>query len=271
MKRIILVGGLMTSLLGGVALADHPPGRVYTPEAYGQHAAYAPQAARAGWTRLGELGAGRWRDASVLHVGREAGRFSRLMLVARDAVHVHALRVTFGNGQSQELVLHERLDRVGRSVSVDLPGDARSIISVELLARGRPRQWGGGGGRVELWGEAAVRGRPWIGGGGGGYQGGWSSLGTTTLNGRHDRDTIHVGRELGRFRQLMVVFHDGDARLDAVLVTFASGQSARLPVQRRGGSLMVDLPGDARAIRAVTLVGGSAGWGRGGRVEVLAS
>ena len=62
--------------------------------------------------------------------------------------------------------------------------------------------------------------------------------------------------------------------MNGIDVTFANGETVSLPVtQDATGAQVIDLPGDARALRAVTVLGGAGGGYGGGRarVEILAS
>ena len=124
--------------------------------------------------------------------------------------------------------------------------------------------------KPEVWGQVIPFRRPWIGGGynGGGSNGGWESLGTTTLSGYRDRDTLNVGLEEGRFRQLMIVIRDGQGYVSGLAVTLGNGQVMTLPVRvsSDGRGQVVDLPGDLRGVRAVTVLGGG-----NARVEILGS
>ncbi len=263
MTRMMMIGAVAASLFtAGMAHADGPgqvPGiygggagtRAVPVESY-DHGPRRP----GGWTLLGEVVAEGRRDRDIVHVG---GRpMSRLMLVASDgAVRVHSLRVTFANGESQLLRVGSRFDEGTRSAAIDLPGRARRVMSVEVLARGRAG-WRHGGGRLQIFGDPGLAGpsRP--------HDRAWVSLGATTLDGRRDADTLGVAAQQGLFRQLMLRVSHGT--VSAVTVTFASGEVVTLPVQA-GGAAVVDLPGNARALRAVTLHGGR---GRA-HVEILAS
>ena len=279
MKRMMVIGGMFLSMLGGgVAAADHYNGPYDGDQEYGR------EMARPRWTVLGELRTNGWRGNDVLEVSGTPGRVDKLMLVAKDGpVFVRGLTITFRNGERQYLDVNGRFDPGVRSAGIDLPGNGRMIQSIELETRGRGHgRWGwghngygyggfGGGSRIEVWGQVIPFRRPWIGGGGGyngGGNGGWESLGTTTLSGYRDRDTLNVGLEEGRFRQLMIVIRDGQGYVSGLAVTLGNGQVMTLPVRvsSDGRGQVVDLPGDLRGVRAVTVLGGG-----NARVEILGS
>jgi hypothetical protein len=47
-------------------------------------------------------------------------------------MYVERVVVHFGNGSPEELVIRDRIPSVGRTRSIDLPGERRVIESVEL-------------------------------------------------------------------------------------------------------------------------------------------
>lgn len=106
-------------------------------------------------------------------------------------------------------------------------------------------------------------------------QSGFAFLGERTVNGGVDHDAIHVGRDDGRFHELMIVVERAPVELYDVVVTFGNGQRfeprTRLVFGPDSTSRSIDLPGDARFIKRVdfrygNLVAGAqarvALWGR---------
>jgi hypothetical protein len=80
-------------------------------------------------------------------------------------------------------------------------------------------------------------------------------LGSKTVDGRHDRDTIEVNTR-GRFRAITIRVTDSPARLENVVVHFENGEKFR-PVMRRtfgrgAYSQTIDLPGNSRDIDRIT-------------------
>jgi hypothetical protein len=80
-------------------------------------------------------------------------------------------------------------------------------------------------------------------------------LGSKTVDGRHDRDTIDVNTR-GRFRSILIRVTDSPARLENVVVHFENGEKFRPSLRRTFGkgsfSQTIDLPGNHRDIDKVT-------------------
>ena len=83
----------------------------------------------------------------------------------------------------------------------------------------------------------------------------WTSLGLILVGDRRDNDTLHVGRDDGRFSKLRLVVQRGSAFLTGARITFANGETmvVNLRGELRDGVAMIDLPGRARAIRSIEL------------------
>jgi hypothetical protein len=106
---------------------------------------------------------------------------------------------------------------------------------------------------------------------------GWERLGETSVEGRNDRDVVHVGRREGAFSKLMLVVEGGDIEMYDVIVTLGGGEqfSPRTRYYFREGTRTnaIDLPGGARGIRDIELrYGGLSGrarveiWGKAGEL-----
>lgn len=107
--------------------------------------------ATTGWDKLGE----RWiegkRDRDAIHVGRDEGRYTRIMLVAEhSALELFDIVVTFGNGDTYSPDTRLVFDQSTRSRVIDLPGGARAIKRVDLRYANLP---GGGRAQLEVWGK----------------------------------------------------------------------------------------------------------------------
>jgi hypothetical protein len=85
--------------------------------------------------------------------------------------------------------------------------------------------------------------------------GGWVELGERVVNGKADRDIIHVGRREGRFRQLQFVVERSNLEMYDMIVYFGDGSSysppTRLAFHAGQASRVIDLPGGARVIKRV--------------------
>jgi hypothetical protein len=96
---------------------------VMAPIAYAKH-----------WILLGTAHVDKNEDHKTIHVGNEAGEFRKLQLrVNGGAIDVQRLVVHFGNGAKEELaVAADRIRSGGKTPELDLPGERRTIDSVEL-------------------------------------------------------------------------------------------------------------------------------------------
>ncbi len=99
-------------------------------------AAAAPAAPRGGeprWELLGRREVAFRAEQDTIPVTASEGRFRRLRLeVEGNAIEVIDLRVTFGNGDEQDVQVRERIAAGGSTRAIDLPGEARVIRSVRL-------------------------------------------------------------------------------------------------------------------------------------------
>jgi hypothetical protein len=80
-------------------------------------------------------------------------------------------------------------------------------------------------------------------------------LGEQIVTGRVDRDRIQVGRDEGKFRQLMIVVLDSDLELLEFDVKFGRGPEWRPNVRQvfheNTRTRAIDLPGDRRVIKHI--------------------
>jgi hypothetical protein len=104
---------------------------------------------------------------------------------------------------------------------------------------------------------------------------GWERLGERVVNGRADRDIIHVGRKEGRFHRVQIVVEDSALEMYDVLIVFGDGSSyspqTRLVFEPGTTSRVIDLPGGARVIRRVEFRYGNLPGGGRARVELWGS
>ena len=117
-------------------------------------------------------------------------------------------------------------------------------------------------------------GKPITGGGRDFDPSGWEKLGERSVNGKIDKDTIYVGKYKGRFAKLSLVVLESDLELLGFEIKFDKGMTFQPVVRhtfREGSrSRVIDLPGDERVIKQVTLrYKNTAGGGRA-RVQVWA-
>ncbi|HEY4242470.1 MAG TPA: hypothetical protein VGM88_21780 [Kofleriaceae bacterium] len=86
---------------------------------------------------------------------------------------------------------------------------------------------------------------------------GWVKLGEREVNGRVDRDKIEVGAYEGRFSKLTLACEHSDMELLDFEVTFGNGEHWNAGVRHyfKEGSRtrVIDLPGDNRVIKSISL------------------
>jgi hypothetical protein len=204
-----------------------------------------------GWVKLGEREVNGRVDHDRIEVGRHDGKFTKLTLYVENSdLELLDLEITFGNNERLHPSVKHFFKEGARTRVIDLPGDERTIKSIDLKYRNLP---GGGRARVEVWGwKAGDAARPapftWD-------SKGWVMLGERTVNGRVDHDRIEVGRREGRFSKLTLVVLDSDLELIDFEVKFARGAPWHPEVKhvfREGQRTReIDFPGDERVIRYI--------------------
>jgi hypothetical protein len=93
---------------------------------------------------------------------------------------------------------------------------------------------------------------------------GWTTLGELRVGGRRGH-VLEVGRDAGRIERLRLVVRDGDLGPKTVRVTLGNGQT--IVSRMFGKSQVIDLPGHARNVRAISI--DPAGFARRDRATVL--
>jgi hypothetical protein len=142
MKRMMMIGGLLTALIGGSAFAYPGDGRygATLPPAPVQAPAFA-RPVHQRLTFLGQAFVGGWRGAE-LGINQ---RLSKLMIVSHTPA-ARAVRVTLAGGQSFVAPI------TGDRTFIDVPGYARRVQSVAFLGG---RGFRHGRGMVEVFGQLA--------------------------------------------------------------------------------------------------------------------
>ncbi|HEY6180536.1 MAG TPA: hypothetical protein VIX73_39105 [Kofleriaceae bacterium] len=101
---------------------------------------------------------------------------------------------------------------------------------------------------------------------------GFVFLGERTVNGGVDHDVIGVGRQDGRFHELMVVVERAPVEIFDMVVTFGNNERyephMRLVFGRDTTSRNIDLPGGARIIKRVDFRYGNLVAGAQAKVEL---
>ena len=93
--------------------------------------AYAQYGER--WDYLGSAHVDGNQDHDNIKVGRHDGRFRAIQLrVSGGEIFFERVLVHYGNGQTEELAIRDRIPAGAATRAIDLPGDRRVIESVEL-------------------------------------------------------------------------------------------------------------------------------------------
>ena len=240
-----------------------------------------------GWVLLGETWVQGKTDHDVVPVGRQAGKFTKLMVVVDESdLEMHQMTITYGTGKTYELPIKQFFRENTRTRAIDLPGEARIINKLEFTYSNLP---GGGRAKVEVWGK---EGGPLTGGGGGGGGGGgaappppppagpawhfnsagWTLLGEAVVNGKKDTDVIHVGKKAGKFTKLMVVVEDSELEMQDMDIQFAQGGKVSPEVKHffreNDRTRAIDLPGETRFIKQLKFKYGNLPGGGKAKVQV---
>jgi hypothetical protein len=236
-----------------------------------------------GWTLLGGQQVGGHRDHDTFNIPRYEGKFNELSINVLDSdLELNDFTVTFANGEKWSPHIKHTFKEGQRSRSIDLPGADRQIVKVDMTYANLP---GGGKAYVELYGRTKVATTPPP--PPNGNPGpmpptlphppafdpkGWTLLGTQTVNGGRDRDTIRIGKRMGGFDQLTLVVTDSDLDLQDMTIVFTGGEKWQPKLKhvfKEGQrSRAIDLPGKDRTISRVDLVYANLPGGGKARVEL---
>ena len=197
-------------------------------------------AVRAEWTLLGTAQNEVRIEKSVVDIVGNPGPVSAIRLVSRQGdVEVLNLRVTFGNGRTQDLPVQIRLVAGASSKPIDLPGQERGLRQIVVTFRVR------GPARIDVLGDTSALAS-------------WELLGCKSVGFLVDRDIIPVGRMSGRFKAIRLRVGDNPIEVFKVRVVYGSGKADDLEVRRvipaGGETRPLDLRGEARGIDRVELV-----------------
>jgi hypothetical protein len=85
------------------------------------------------WELLGRQEVNFRGDHDRIEVGRQEGRFKQLQVKVEGApIEMRRMTVTFGNNETFTPNLRQRFDKNSRSRNIDLPGDRRTIKSIDF-------------------------------------------------------------------------------------------------------------------------------------------
>jgi IPT/TIG domain len=237
-----------------------------------------------GWVLLGERRVDGRADHDAIHVGKQQGPFTNLMVVVEDGdLEMRDMAITFGDGSTATPEVRQVFHEDTRTRSIDLPGEQRLIKAVNFHYGNIP---GGQKARVELWGKLGAAANPGGGGpggpptapppGAGWNHEGWTMLGETAVNGKRDRDIIRFagGVAAGPFTHLMLVVEGAPMEMRGVTITFGNGQpfspEIRQVFNENTRTRAIDLPGEQRDIRQLDFRYGNIPGGGQAHVQVWA-
>jgi hypothetical protein len=203
------------------------------------------------WVKLGEQTVSLGQDFDVVAVGRREGRFKAIKLVVRgNDVFMEDLKVTYGNGQSEDLVVRKRIPVNSESTAIDLQGEARFIEKIEMAYRARP---GGGRATVEVYGLPQIDGQQRD-----DQTAGWREIDAQRVNLSANRVEMPVGREEGRHARIRLRALEEPLFVRKVTVVYGRGGTQELSfrgaLEPGESSPPLDLDGDrARTISQVVV------------------
>ncbi len=179
-------------------------------------------------------------------VGRDEGRLAELRFLSEDGeIFLREATILFGNGETQQVRVRDRLSENELSEVIDLAGERRFVRKVRVrarLARGERNA------TLVLLGleDQARRGRDE-----------WVTLGRQRAAlFKADTDVFRVGREMGTFRAIRAVVTGPDVRFYSMTITYGNGSTENVPLvgKIRGGEVSkpYDLKGRNRYIESIT-------------------
>ncbi|HEY5945365.1 MAG TPA: hypothetical protein VIV40_07735 [Kofleriaceae bacterium] len=233
-----------------------------------------------GWTLLGGQQVGGRKDKDTFNVPKYEGKFDQVQMNVLDSdLELLDMTIVFANGERWSPKIKVSFKEGSRSRAIDLPGSDRQIAKIELTYANTP---GGGKAYVELYGRSKKIPLPPNGNPGplppnlppppAFDPTGWTLLGTQTVNGSRDHDTIRVGRKMGGFDQLTMVVTDSDLDLQDMTIVFTGGQKWSPKIKhlfKEGArSRAIDLPGKDRTITRIELAYANLPGGGKAKVEL---
>ena len=215
-----------------------------------------------GWTLLGSKDVDGKLDHDTIEVGRQEGRFDKIALVVTNSdLELLKFQITFNSGKNYEPEVRHYFKEGSRSRLIDLPptmsGEGRFIKSVQVTYKNLP---GGGRAHVDVYarGDKPTTTEPPPPPVKPGFDPtGWTLLGSSTVEGKKDKDVINVGKKAGRIDQITMVVKDSDLELMSFIVTFGNGKKfdpkVRHAFKEDSRTRVIDLPGADRFIKSIAL------------------
>ncbi|HRD74623.1 MAG TPA: hypothetical protein PK264_01595 [Hyphomicrobiaceae bacterium] len=173
---------------------------------------------------LGEKEVGFGVDRDVIEVGRSEGRFKALKLIVRKSdVFLIDLKVTYGNGQQEDLAVNQLIRAGTETPMLDLKGEARAIQRIDMVYRSRP----GYAGRavVEVWGLQHVRVKDRV-------PPGYAELDVQTFDVRKDEIRMPVGWKEGAYKAIRLRALDEPLFIRRVQIRYENGYTEDMRVRQ---------------------------------------
>lgn len=96
----------------------------------------ANKAKAKGWVFLGEREVDFKAERDVIAVTAAKGVYTKIQLrIKGRAVHFLDLKITYGNGETQDVTIRKVIEKGGQTRAIDLPGNKRVIRKVALTYR----------------------------------------------------------------------------------------------------------------------------------------
>ena len=212
----------------------------------------------ADWRRLAEHRPSSGLETATFAVGRHAGAFERLRLVATGtSIEIHEMRVYFADGDMQRLATRSTVSAIGGSPAYDLEGGARKIDRIELTHRSRDLR-AKHPAVIAIWAEPARDGIASEAVDSAALDPDWELLGKELVDAEIAQNVIPIGRHEGRFDALRLRVLRNDVAFHDIRVVYLNGDTDTLAVRKliRAGATSppLQLDGEARFIREIELV-----------------
>jgi hypothetical protein len=220
-----------------------------------------PSAGGRGWDTLASVRFNRTDARVEIPVSRREGRVGQIRLIYNGdrGVIVKEMRIRFGNGETQNVLLEERLDDGYSTRGIDLKGDQRFIERIVVILD--PRREGGRAnftveGNERPGSEAPRRGEGRL------AREGWELLGRQTVGFNVDRDVIRINQNESwwggnrGYDKLHFTAENSEIHMMGIRVVYINGYAESYKVDRlipAGGDLAVDLPGSRSYIREIEM------------------
>jgi hypothetical protein len=183
----------------------------------------------------------------VIVLPKTLGTLSAVQIAVAGAdVEIADLKLTYGNGQVDDIPVRSMFKAGSASRVIPLPGvNGRFVKNVIVVYRAFGRA------RLEIMGSMDTASA-------GGGANAWVQLGCQPVGFRVDHDAIAVGGQEGGFRAVRLRVEKAPVEFFDLVVTFGNGQQQRLAVRAAipagGMTRAIDLAGQVRGIRRIDML-----------------